>query len=62
MARKIHKDPKLPFFEIFVDTPLDLCKQRKIKGLYRKARAGGMKGKKPFKNLTESQVILMNLN
>ena len=62
MARKIHEDAELPFFEIFVDTPLDVCEQRDVKGLYRKARAGGIKGKKPFENLTESQMILMNLN
>lgn len=28
------------FFEIFVDTPLEICEQRDVKGLYRKARAG----------------------
>ena len=29
-----------PFFEIFVDTPVEVCEQRDPKGLYRKARAG----------------------
>ncbi len=28
------------FLEIFVDTPIELCEQRDVKGLYRKARAG----------------------
>ncbi len=28
------------FFEVFVDTPLDVCEGRDPKGLYRKARAG----------------------
>jgi len=28
------------FIEVFVDTPLDVCKARDTKGLYRKARAG----------------------
>ena len=28
------------FIEAFVDTPLDVCEQRDVKGLYRKARAG----------------------
>ena len=28
------------FFEVFVDTPLEVCEQRDVKGLYRKARAG----------------------
>ena len=28
------------FIEIFVDTPLEVCEQRDVKGLYAKARAG----------------------
>ena len=28
------------FLEIFVDTPLEVCERRDVKGLYRKARAG----------------------
>ena len=32
------------FIEIFVDTPLDLCEQRDIKGMYAKARRGEIKG------------------
>jgi adenylylsulfate kinase len=28
------------FFDVFVDTPLDVCKQRDPKGLYKKALAG----------------------
>jgi bifunctional enzyme CysN/CysC len=28
------------FVEIFVDTPLEICEQRDVKGLYAKARAG----------------------
>ncbi len=28
------------FFEVFVDTPIDLCRQRDPKGLYKKADAG----------------------
>lgn len=31
------------FFEIFVDTPLAVCKERDPKGLYKKARAGKIK-------------------
>lgn len=44
MARKIHEQAELPFFEIFVDTPLSICEQRDVKGLYKKARAGSIKG------------------
>jgi adenylylsulfate kinase len=28
------------FIEVFVDAPLELCEQRDVKGLYKKARAG----------------------
>jgi adenylylsulfate kinase len=32
------------FIEVFVDTPIDLCEARDPKGLYKKARAGEIKG------------------
>jgi len=32
------------FFEIFCDAPLDVCEQRDPKGLYKKARAGEIRG------------------
>lgn len=44
MAREIHKKADLPFFEVFVDTPFDVCEERDVKGLYKKARAGNIKG------------------
>jgi adenylylsulfate kinase len=28
------------FLEVFIDTPLEICEQRDVKGLYKKARAG----------------------
>ena len=31
------------FIEVFVDTPLDICEQRDVKGLYAKARKGEVK-------------------
>jgi adenylyl-sulfate kinase len=31
------------YLEVFVDTPLDVCEQRDVKGLYKKARAGEVK-------------------
>jgi len=43
-ARAVHAAAGLPFFEVFVDTPLELCEQRDPKGLYKKARAGELKG------------------
>ena len=32
------------FIEVYVDTPLEVCEERDIKGLYAKARAGEIKG------------------
>lgn len=32
------------YFEVWVDTPLEVCEQRDPKGLYKKARAGEIKG------------------
>uniref|UniRef100_H3DKZ3 3'-phosphoadenosine 5'-phosphosulfate synthase 1 n=1 Tax=Tetraodon nigroviridis TaxID=99883 RepID=H3DKZ3_TETNG len=43
-ARKIHEAAGLPFFEVFVDAPLDVCEQRDVKGLYKRARAGEYQG------------------
>ncbi|MFT5203680.1 MAG: bifunctional enzyme CysN/CysC [Candidatus Aldehydirespiratoraceae bacterium] len=43
-ARALHAAASVPFFEVFVDTPIELCEQRDVKGLYAKARAGEIKG------------------
>lgn len=43
MAREIHEAGKLPFFEVFIDTPLDVCEARDTKGLYKRARRGEIK-------------------
>ena len=39
-ARRVHEESGLHFVEVFVDTPIDLCEERDVKGLYAKARAG----------------------
>lgn len=44
LARHLHDDASLPFVEVFVDTPLEECELRDPKGLYKKARAGEIKG------------------
>ena len=41
MARGLLEDGE--FLEVFVDTPLEICEARDIKGLYKKARAGEIK-------------------
>lgn len=43
-ARKVHASAGLPFFEVFVHAPLEVCESRDVKGLYKKARAGEIKG------------------
>ncbi|MEL6720422.1 MAG: adenylyl-sulfate kinase [Bacteroidota bacterium] len=32
------------FVEVFINTPLEICEQRDVKGLYKKARKGEIKG------------------
>jgi len=40
LARRVHDDAGIAFFEVFVDTPLADCERRDPKGLYAKARRG----------------------
>jgi len=47
-ARKIHEQNKagaIPFIEIHVNTPIDVCEQRDPKGLYKQARTAVATGK-----------------
>ncbi|GAB1864985.1 Bifunctional 3'-phosphoadenosine 5'-phosphosulfate synthetase [Camponotus japonicus] len=44
MAREIHRNADLPFFEVFVEASLQVCESRDVKGLYKKARQGIIKG------------------
>ena len=41
MARGVVDDGE--FVEIFIDTPIEVCEERDVKGLYKKARAGEIK-------------------
>jgi len=43
-AAGLHAAIDLPFIEVFVDAPLELCEQRDPKGLYARARAGELAG------------------
>ena len=43
-AREVHDRVGLRFFEVFVDTPIEICEERDPKGLYKKARSGEIKG------------------
>lgn len=47
LCRELHEKDKagaIPFMEVYCDTPIDVCEQRDPKGLYKKARAGELKG------------------
>ena len=43
-VRKLHDEANVPFLECYVDAPLNVAEQRDPKGLYKKARAGEIKG------------------
>jgi adenylylsulfate kinase len=43
-VRALHEAAGLPFLEVFVNTPIEVCEARDPKGLYKKARAGEIKG------------------
>jgi adenylyl-sulfate kinase len=43
-VRRLHEEAGLPFVEVFIDAPLDVCEDRDPKGLYAKARSGEVKG------------------
>jgi adenylylsulfate kinase len=44
LARKLHDEAKIPFLEVYVDCPIGEAEKRDPKGLYKKARAGELKG------------------
>lgn len=43
-ARGIHSKAGLPFREVFIDAPVEVCEARDPKGLYAKARRGEIRG------------------
>ena len=43
-ARKLHEEAGLDFVEVYVDIPIQVAEARDPKGLYKKARAGEIKG------------------
>jgi len=57
LARKLHEEAGLAFFECYVNTPLEICESRDPKGLYKKARRGEIKG---FTGIDQSYEEPMN--
>ncbi|MBC3757741.1 adenylyl-sulfate kinase [Hyunsoonleella sp. SJ7] len=50
------------YIEVFVDTPLEVCEQRDVKGLYKKARADEIKNftgiSAPFENPDSPDIVI----
>ncbi len=62
-AREIHAQRRLPFYEIFVDTPLEECERRDPKGgLYGKARRGEISQftgiDSPYERPTHAELVI----
>jgi bifunctional enzyme CysN/CysC len=60
MARRMVEDGE--FLEVFIDTPLEECERRDVKGLYKKARAGEIKNftgiDSPYERPDDAEVII----
>jgi adenylylsulfate kinase len=54
------------YIEVFVNTPLEVCEQRDIKGLYKKARAGEIKNftgiSSPFETPVNPTIEIQTVN
>ena len=62
LVRAKHAESGLTFLEVFVDAPLEVCEARDPKGLYKKARAGAIRGftgiDDPYEPPTEAELVL----
>lgn len=65
-VRALHAASGLPFIEVFVDTPIEVCEARDPKGLYKKARAGQITGftgiDDPYEPPEGAEVVLRTTN
>ncbi|MCW8898665.1 MAG: adenylyl-sulfate kinase [Flavobacteriales bacterium] len=54
------------FVEVFIDTPIEICEQRDVKGLYKKARAGEIKDftgvNAPFETPENATIVVKTAN
>ena len=57
---------KEDFVEVFIDTPIEVCEQRDVKGLYKKARAGEIKDftgiNAPFEAPENAAIVVKTAN
>ncbi len=62
LVRKLHEEADLPFLEVYVELPLKVAEERDPKGLYKKARAGEIKGftgiDDPYEEPANAELIL----
>ena len=62
LVRKLHEEADLPFLEVYVELPLKVAEERDPKGLYKKARAGEIKGftgiDDPYEEPVNAELIL----
>jgi sulfate adenylyltransferase len=58
--------PEEHFIEVFVDTPLAVCEERDVKGLYARARAGEIRNftgiDDPYEAPIEPEIVLQTVN
>jgi adenylylsulfate kinase len=62
LVRELHKAGNFPFIEVYVNTPIATCETRDPKGLYKKARAGQLKGftgvDDPYEEPLQAELII----
>ena len=61
-VREIHDKAGVPFIEVYVEAPLEVCEKRDTKGLYKKARAGEIKEftgiSAPYEEPTKPELVI----
>lgn len=62
LIRASHVDSKIPFIEVYIDCSLEEAEKRDPKGLYKKARAGEIKGftgiDDPYEAPTSAELVV----
>ncbi len=62
LVRKLHDEADIPFLEVYVELPLKVAEERDPQGLYKKARAGEIKGftgiDDPYEEPSNAELIL----
>lgn len=62
LVRASHVDSKIPFIEVYIDCSLEEAEKRDPKGLYKKARAGEIKGftgiDDPYEAPTSAELVV----